>query len=280
MALVNNATGVYATLGYNFDDPNGDVVQLSANTVEHLNSMPAFIESWQAQDIADNTVGGYYQNPVAANTNIIITSANSIVSIYDSANGIIGLETIYTEANTLQLTATNFLEHTNRISGVTPFVGQDVENPYYDTAMGIGKTALYITNQTDNITNTSPILGSFTSILIGPQVGQSASQIQNYVILIQNSLNTEETMDEGGNTIITTTSNLTPSQISDIETGLLNTNALLYDRQTGDVTYYTNLRAFVDKYNTTKKFSNMGETETYLVNNFVGTDKIKERINS
>jgi len=280
MALVNNATGVYATLGYNFDDPNGDILQLSANTVAHLNSMPAFIESWQAKDIADNNVGGYYQNPVAANTNIIITSAGSIVSIYDSSNGIIGLETIYTEANTLQLTATNFLEHTNRISGVTPFVGQDVENPYYDTAMGIGKTALYITNQTDNITNTSPILGSFTSILIGPQVGQSASQIQNYVILIQNSLNTEETMDEGGNTITTTTSNLTPSQISDIETGLLNTNALLYDRQTGDVTYYTNLRTFVDKYNTTKKFTNMGETETYLVNNFVGTDKIKERINS
>jgi hypothetical protein len=280
MALVNNATGVYATLGYNFDDPNGDILQLSANTVAHLNSMPAFIESWQAKDIADNNVGGYYQNPVAANTNIIITSAGSIVSIYDSSNGIIGLETIYTEANTLQLTATNFLEHTNRISGVTPFVGQDVENPYYDTAMGIGKTALYITNQTDNITNTSPILGSFTSILIGPQVGQSASQIQNYVILIQNSLNTEEIIDEGGNTITTTTSNLTPSQISDIETGLLNTNTLLYDRQTGDVTYYTNLRAFVDKYNTTKKFSNMGETETYLVNNFVGTDKIKERINS
>jgi hypothetical protein len=277
MALVNNATGVYATLGYNFDDPNGDIVQLSANTVAHLNSMPAFIESWQAKDIADNNVGGYYQNPVAANTNSIITLAGNIIA---EANGIANLGTIYTEANTLQLTATNFLEHTDRISGVTPFVGQDVENPYYDTAIGIGKTALYITNQTDNITNTSPILGSFTSILIGPQIGQNASQIQNYVILIQNSLNTEETMDEGGNTITTTTSNLTPSQISDIETGLLNTNALLYDRQTGDVTYYTNLRAFVDKYNTTKKFTNMGETETYLVNNFVGTDKIKERINS
>jgi hypothetical protein len=277
MALVNNATGVYATLGYNFSDPNEDIVQLSANTVEHLNSMPAFIESWQAKDIADNNVGGYYQNPVAANTNSIITLAGNIIA---EANGIANLGTIYTEANTLQLTATNFLEHTDRISGVTPFVGQDVENPYYDTAMGIGKTALYITNQTDNITNTSPILGSFTSILIGPQVGQSASQIQNYVILIQNSLNTEETMDEGGNTITTTTSNLTSSQISDIETGLSNTNTLLVTRQSADVTYYTNLRTFVDKYNTTKKFSNMGETETYLVNNFVGTDKIKERINS
>ena len=65
MALVNNATGVYATLGYNFNDPNSDVINLSANTVAHLNSMPAFIETWQAQDIANNTVGGYYQNPVA-----------------------------------------------------------------------------------------------------------------------------------------------------------------------------------------------------------------------
>jgi hypothetical protein len=36
----------------------------------------------------------------------------------------------------------------------------------------------------------------------------------------------------------------------------------------------------VDEYNSVKKFTHMGETETYLVNNFVGTDKIKERINS
>jgi hypothetical protein len=276
MALVNNATGVYATLGYNFSDPNGDVVRLSANTTDHLNSMPAFIESWQAKDIADNAVGGYYQNPVAANTNIIITSANSIHVL---ANAVVGLETIYTRANTLQLTANNFLEHTNRISGVTPFIGQDVINPYYDTAIGLGKTALYITNQTDGITNTSPILGSFTSILIGPQIGQNASQIQNYVILVQNSLNTEVvTVDEI--TTTTTTSNLTLPQISGIETGLLNTNALLYDRQTGDVTYYTNLRSFVDNYNEVKKFSDMGETQTYLVDNFVGTDKIKQRLNS
>jgi len=57
-------------------------------------------------------------------------------------------------------------------------------------------------------------------------------------------------------------------------------NTLLFSRQAADVTYYTNLRTFVDNYNSVKKFTNMGETETYLVNNFVGTDKIKERINS
>ncbi len=149
MALVNNATGVYTTLGYNFNDPNGDVVNLSANTVAHLNSMPAFIDSWQAQDIANNTVGGYYQNPVASNTNSIITIAGNIIiqANTGSSQNIANCDLIQTAANTLLTTATSFLAHTDRISGVTPFVGQDVVNPYYDTAMGIGKTALYITNQ-------------------------------------------------------------------------------------------------------------------------------------
>jgi hypothetical protein len=77
-----------------------------------------------------------------------------------------------------------------------------------------------------------------------------------------------------------TANNLTEAQISQILSDISNTNTLLITRQNADVTYYTNLRSFVDKYNQVKKFTNMGETETYLVNNFVGTDKIKERINS
>lgn len=267
MAVVNNATGVYATLGYNFSDPNQDVINLSADTVAHLNSMPAFIDVWQAKDIADNNVGGYYQNPVAANTNSIITISQSMITLANTgvSQNIANCVLIETAANGLYTTASSFLEHTNRISGVTPFVGQDIVNPYYDTAMGLGKTALYITNQTDNIQNTSPILGSFTSILISPQVGSANTVLANDLITLTNGV---------------TANNLTEAQISQILSDISNTNTLLVTRQTADVTYYTNLRTFVDRYNSVKKFSNMGETETYLVNNFVGTDKIKERINS
>ena len=267
MALVNNATGVYATLGYNFSDPNGDVLTLSANTTAHLNSMPAFIDSWQAQDIANNTVGGYYQNPVASNISSIITISQTMITVANTgaSQNIANCDLIITAANTLANVATSFLAHTNRISGVTPFVGQDVENPYYDTAMGLGKTALYITNQTDNITNTSPILGSFTSILIVSEVGSANTVLANDLIILNNGV---------------TANNLTQSQISQILSDIANANTLLVTRQAADVTYYTNLRSFVDKYNSVKKFTNMGETETYLVNNFVGTTKIKERINS
>ena len=267
MASVNNATGVYATLGYNFSDPNKDILNLSANTVAHLNSMPAFIDTWQAQDIANNAVGGYYQNPVASNTSSIITISQTMITVANTgaSQNIANCDLIITAANNLYNNTNSFLAHTNRISGVTPFVGQDVDNPYYDTAMGLGKTALYITNQTDSITNTSPILGSFTSILIGPQVGSANVTLANNLITLTNGV---------------TANNLTEAQISQILSDISNTNTLLINRQNADVTYYTNLRSFVDKYNSVKKFSNMGETETYLVNNFVGTDKIKERINS
>jgi hypothetical protein len=267
MALVNNATGVYATLGYNFNDPNSDVINLSANTVAHLNSMPAFIETWQAQDIANNAVGGYYQNPVASNTSSIITISQTMITVANTgaSQNIANCDLIITAANNLYNNTNSFLAHTNRISGVTPFVGQDVENPYYDTAMGLGKTALYITNQTDNITNTSPILGSFTSILIGPQVDSANVTLANNLVTLTDGV---------------AANNLTEAQITQILSDISNTNTLLITRQNADVTYYTNLRSFVDKYNSVKKFSNMGETETYLVNNFVGTDKIKERINS
>ena len=251
MPTINNATGVYAILGYNFNDPNSDVKELSANTLAHMNSMPAFITTWQAQDIANNTVNGYYKNPVANDSTTIFNTANDIIAIYETANTVPGLETIYALAQSLKNTANTFIWHTNRLSGVVPFVGQDSEYPYYDTAVPLGKTAIYITNQTDGITNTSPILGSFTSIT---------------------TIITE--FD------VTSTTNLTAGQITTIQTGLSTANTTLGTRMNHDFIYYTNLQNFIESYNATKKFVNIGETESYLLNEFIGTDKLLSRINS
>jgi hypothetical protein len=266
MAMINDATGVYSTLGYNFSDPNGDVIGLSKETQAHMNSMPAFIDAWQAKDIANGDVGGYFQNPVASNTNTIITVAQDLIIAANTGNtaNIAGCDTIGVSANALYLMAQSFLEHTNRISGVTPFTGQDLVNPYYDTAMGLGKTALYITNQTDAITNTSPIMGSFTSILIGPQVGTYAVSLQNTLITLTDGI---------------TANTLSPTEITQINTDITNATNYLSSRISADVTYYANLRAFVDNYNQVKQFSNMGETQTYLINNFIGTPKLLTRLN-
>jgi hypothetical protein len=271
MSTVNNATGVYATLGYSFSDPNGYVEPLSANAVNHLEKQPAFIQTWQAQDIANNAVGGYFQNPVLTYVNTILTTANTIAANIAVSN-CAALATAQTACRTLSATSVAFNAHTNRLSGITPFNGEDVTNPYYETAISYGKTALYITNQTDNITNTSPILGSFGSILIGPQISNQSNTIYPYIALIANSISGDP--EVGQNT------SLTVAQINQIVSDISNTNTLLSSQRSADVAFYGNLKTFSDKYNTVRQFSSLGETQTYLFNNFIGTNKLITRINS
>jgi hypothetical protein len=273
MAQVNNATGVFATLNYNFDDPNGFIEQFSESTQAHMNEMPPFIESWQAQDVASNSVGSYFTNPVKTHVNTIITVSNNIkilanVSANTEESGYTGADllSLIQACSDLSSSAADFNIHTDKISGVIPFAGQEdaVVNPYYTTAMNYGKTAIYITNQTDGIINTSPIMGSFTSILVAPQIQDNANTLSvDYVTLTSGIAS----------------NNLTESQVTEIYNHLTSTNVFLNTRRTSDITYFGNLRALINNYNSLREFSNMGETQKYLLNNFIGTDKLKSRIN-
>ena len=263
MAIVNNASGVYATLGYNFNDPNGTIQNFSANTQSVMGQLPPLIKTWQAQDIANNTVGNYFQNPVAGYVNTIIVVSQNMFTAANSAN----IFDIAANASSLTTAASNFLVHTNKISGVTSIVGATDTNvnPYYQTAVNYGKQAIYITNQTDGIVNNSPILGCMTSILIGPQISAGANTISNDLIILNAAI---------------TANNLSPTQKSQINSDLANLNSLLVTRQTNDVAFFGNLITFINNYNTTQQFANMGETETYLCNNLIGTPGLISRINS
>jgi len=269
MATVNNATGLYTILGYNFDDPNGYVQVMNANTQSHMNSMPAFITEWQATDIKNSDVGGYYYNSVAAVTQSIANIANSIITLTANVSNLNATSSIYEAAITLVATANTFLVHTNRLSNIEPFTGLVEDQPFYLTALNYGRMALYITNQTDAIINTSPIMGSFTSLLVTPQISANANTINTYISLISASIDP-----------IANTSNLSNSQITQIYSGLANTNNLMGGRRNADVTYYNNLKNFVNNYNTVKTIGNMSETEKYLATNFIGTEKLITRINS
>ena len=277
MTAVANATGVFAKLGYNFSDPNGNVKTFSANTQNQLTQFPAIIKSWQAQDIASSSVGGYFQNPVATATNTIITNSNLIYIAANNASNTNSSTQFANQggvfmamanaASLLYSTSSGFLTHTNKCSGVTSPSGQSDTNinPYYTFATAYGKQVMYITNQTDGIINSAPILGSLTSILIAPQVSANATTISNDYITLSNGIS--------GN-------NISNAQITQITTDLTNINNYLSGRQAADVTFYQNMLALVNNYNITKQFTNMGETETYLCNNVVGTSKLITRINS
>jgi hypothetical protein len=261
---VANAAGVFHSFGYSFDDPNGHIQELSQDTIEHLDAMPPFITDWQAQDIANKDFDGYYQNPMQSITMLIYQNANAISELANTGNGVLNLVTVRNSATQLRSNAQEFLSHTSRLSGLTPYVGTDNINPYLDMAMSFGRTAMYITQQTDGITNNAPIMGSFTSILVAPQIQDNANTLSvDYVTLTSGIAS----------------NNLTESQVTEIYNHLTSTNVFLNTRRTSDITYFGNLRALINNYNSLREFSNMGETQKYLLNGFIGTDKLKSRIN-
>ncbi|CAB4132959.1 hypothetical protein UFOVP250_15 [uncultured Caudovirales phage] len=274
MALINNASGIYNTLGYNFSDPNGYIHTLSDNTQAHLNSMPPFIQPWQAQDIKDGTANdplNYIYNPVA-NVMFQIESAAIQISTAIRSDNVTSLMSMASLADSLWATANSFYHHTNRISGVESFTNND-SVPHYDTAMAYGRTAMYITNQTDAITNTSPILGSFTSLLITPQISVLANTITIDGGLVANNVSPGILFGSGS-------TSLTAGQISQINSDMSNTISILSTRQNSDNTYYNNLKTFVSSYNNTRKFVDAGETANYLINNFIGKPHLINNLSS
>jgi hypothetical protein len=295
MALVNNATGVYSTLNYSYDDPNNQINDFSANTQSHLETIPPIITSWQAQDIAANNVGGYFQNPVSNSIHFMSNTANNLLSyspIIGDSDSITQLFTnilancsflsIGNETYTTQNTIT-FLYHTDRLSNMRTQADDakvhiDGTNlPYFRTATQMAKSATYIVNQTDGVANNSIMLGCFTSILEANQVNQLATTLYNDTNAIVNSLSLVPGGEGGGSDYYR--SHLSYNTVLGYSNAFANIVSLMTDRESADKAFYVNLKGLIDKYDTTKQLVNMGESEKYLVNNLIGTDKTKSRIN-
>ena len=289
MTTIANSAGVFARLGYNFDDPNETIQVFSDETKAQLNAVPALLDSWAGKDLATSNVSSYYKNPVATDVQTISDSANSIVSLVTAANGLLGLTGTITTlfaniANTnLATVCQSYKLHTDRLSGVRNFdddVGANTSaiytSPYKDPAIGYGKSAIYIVNQTDGIVNTAPILGSFTSLFVGPQINANSSIISTYYNIINYSITV--TTDGGGNTIHT--SNLSQTVVTTIDSQLANTTIFLANRENHDKNYYANLKVVSEDYQELRKLQNLGESESTLIEDFIGTDKLLSRLNA
>ena len=289
MTTIANSAGVFARLGYNFDDPNETIQVFSDETKAQLNAVPALLDSWAGKDLATSNVSSYYKNPVATDVQTISDSANSIVSLVTAANGLLGLTGTITTlfaniANTnLATVCQSYKLHTDRLSGVRNFdddVGANTSaiytSPYKDPAIGYGKSAMYIVNQTDGIVNTAPILGSFTSLFVGPQINANSSIISTYYNIINYSITV--TTDGGGNTIHT--SNLSQTVVTTIDSQLANTTIFLANRENHDKNYYANLKVVSEDYQELRKLQNLGESESTLIEDFIGTDKLLSRLNA
>lgn len=249
--------GIFDRLGFPASMAN-NTIDFSQNTQNSLNNMPQILATWQMEDIANNTTNGYYQNPVESYTNAIITNLQYIL-----ANSIIGgYTTIQTEAeNSLNSNVANsFIQHTNRLSGVEPVTANTVHLPHYQTCIGLGKALTYIVYQSDGISNNAVLLGNFGSL---------------YTTNTLISLNTTLTADLA---LIKSPGVLTPSQNAAIILDIQTANNFIANSEIQDVNYYANCNTILADYNSVKGLNHMGDTEKYLVNNLIGTEKLKTRI--
>jgi hypothetical protein len=277
---------LFQNLGYNYSDPNGDITEFSANTVEHMDSMPSLIQDWQTEDIATSNVGGYLQNPLGSVSTNIAVSANAIKNVvstivtYTNIGVANVMVHIANSSNNLITAATNFKDHTDRVSGAisladayagdTSDAALSATKPFRDTIRGTSKILTYIIYQTDGVSNTAILNGSQTSLFTGPEMNVYYNTISTYA----NTINSSITFTPNAE------SSLTLTQANTINTSINEAIIFVNTRRTHDETFYTNMKTMVSDYQETRQFSNMGESETILLNDYTGTSKLLTRINT
>ena len=279
-------TTLYNSLGFPQNDPiMVEAAQpLSANVMIQMNNMPQLIKTWQKEDIENDNIGGYFQNPNQLAIQNTTNSANIVLS-YPGVTGdtptITGiLSNLYSTSNTFNSLLSNFQYHTDRMSNVTD-MGYDMDNPHYELSIGYGKMIMYIVNQTDGIQNNSPMIGSFGSIFAANAISANANTFLSYAHLYTQTITTIITTDgDPPITRITYTSNISLSNAQTLYNTANNLYNLMTTHMSQDKEFYQNTKILSDKLNKFSAFNNIGQTETDLIMNHIGTDKIKTRLAS
>jgi len=262
---------VYDRLGLTFDTTRFGTAQTlsntAANTLNLVATNTAQLTNWQKSDLANGAIvrTNYFQNPTASNVASMLISANSLYWSANSAND--SVTSALASSLTVQLNA--FKSHTDNISGVTVSTAYGI--PSLGAASSVGQLNMMTLSKTDGVSNTAPILGSFTSLFIPDILQANTIQLTYYANEYANSISLT------GNTY---TSNLANSEIANIQNYITSTTNVLYNQRMQDWTFYQNSTQVNQDVGFLQQFNNMGGTMTYLVQNVVGTSSLITKLSS
>ena len=172
-----------------------------------------------------------------------------------------------------------YLAHTYRISGVVPITANvdAAAKPHLEQAMQIGRALMYLVYQTDGREDNAPMLGSFTSILVANTINDYANIVVTYANTINASITiTTETVGE--DVITTKTSNLSYAAVNSIARTANTLNTLFLERRVHDENFYTNSNQLVNDAKSIRRYASLGASESSLIDNLVGSDKLKSRL--
>jgi hypothetical protein len=279
---------VFGRLGFDFVPSDPSILELSEGVKKHLQQTPKLIKDWQAEDLRNGTTdrNSYFKNPVF---NISKTIQNTLQKIRNSIPTAVSFDEfsnipttvvlipslagIYEQANVAIDQVQQYIAHTDRLSNVVDILPDAGDYPHYQQAMAVGRQLLYIVYQTDNIQNNTPILGTFTSLFVGPELVDFNDTIEPYSGQIANSIVIID-LGEGGSSI---DSNLTSTQIETITNGIKSIKTFVERRRKHDENFWTKAQIIVDEYQLLKSM-NDGEVQQTLINDYVGTDELKDKL--
>lgn len=265
-------SSVFARLGFNFDtNAFGDAQYLTAPALKTLEMTPPQIKDWQVQDLAAGSIdkNKYVKNPhanVCSTLTANVTHMNVVISTASFPNAETEGETLKTECRNYIIELAAFKSHTDNISGLGVQSANAMTIPDYDLAVSVGQQILRITNTTDNVANSTPMLGSFTSLFIGSDLAANNTTIYNDRITLDSSV--------AGNGNVT----LGSAQVNNIISHIQSAKNLISTRRLHDWNFYSNSMQVVSDYQALSRYNNLGNTQTYLVNNLIGTDFLKNNL--
>jgi len=252
----------------------GDDIILSDMAKQFLNTNPIKVSAWAANDLSNGTVTrtDYFQNPVSSIITSISSNLNSILTLCttDPANNYpfatASVQNLANSSNNLITQLNLFLDHTNRISGVSDDIvnaNTGVIKPNYQSCIGSGGILLTLTSFTDNVRTSEPMLNHFTSLYIQDELTANNWNIGNSKISLQ-----------------TVPSSLTSSQVNAMNVIINTANTLIYQRRTEDENYFYGAQHIINDYQLLNSLQNSGSTERNLINSKIGTTKLKNSIGS
>jgi len=265
------SNSIFALLSFN-PALESEVIELTPETNKQMSQMPPLLEGWQQDDVANNSTDGYFVNPLANTINVFKTLSSTILLAGNSVSGstanitLLLFETANT-ANTLYYdTVDGFLYHTNRLSNVIQ-PDENIVEPHFETASGIGKMITYIVAQTDNVQNNAPMIGSFGALFIGNTLSEMANTANTITNLYMNTVS-------NGN------SNISLVEAQALYNAYSNIYTTMTDYRNSDNVFFQKSAEILTNFNKVRSFSQMGQTEIYLIKNHIGTEKIKTRLDS
>ncbi len=286
-------TSLFDRLQFNFDQTKfGSNLDLSEESLNTLESMSTDIElsDWQLDDMANNNVvnTNYFINPLANVCNSISANVSNLISsIYTISSPNENVLDLLNSSLNCIIQLDRFKSHTDNISGVSETTGSQTV-PTYSTAIDTGQTLLTILNKTDGFANGLPAMGSFTSLFILDEllsnnitIGTSCNYFiagANGFISLTPTTSDSTTITSDSITITSDSGGLSIVEINTIKNEIDNFNTFLYNRWTHDWTFYENSNKLIDDYTKITNLSNIGVTQKYLIDNYIGTEKIKTDI--